>query len=79
MQKALQIIGGVEANSFTDMDDQQVRCPNCDFTEFYSGFKCKRGLKGILIAIISLLLFVFPFYYKAVYNAGHEVLIFKQK
>ncbi|GAA0194794.1 hypothetical protein GCM10009122_58580 [Fulvivirga kasyanovii] len=67
-QKALQIIEEVETTPFTDEQDRQVRCPVCQSTQLYSDFKSMKGLKGVFTAIVSFLLFVFPFYYKSVYK-----------
>lgn len=67
-QKALQIIEEVETTPFTDEQDRQVQCPNCRSTQLYSDFKSVRDITGILTFIVSLLFFVFPFYYKSVYK-----------
>lgn len=67
-EEAQQIISEIEATPLTNKADAVLRCPNCQSTDLYSGFISMKGLKGILTLIISLLLFIYPFYIKRVYK-----------
>ena len=68
VQKARNIIEELSNAPLENEDGNVVTCPHCQSTEIYSGFKSMKGKKGLLSAIISFLLFVFPIYYKTVYR-----------
>lgn len=75
IEHAEEIIKESESPEFLDEDNKKIECPKCKSTEFYSGFKSMKGIKGILSAIISFSLAVFPIYYKVVYKCkkcGYE-------
>lgn len=67
-EKALHVIKEIESTPFTDEEDREVKCPNCQSVQLYSEFKSMRGFTGIIAAIVSFLLMVFPFYYRSVYK-----------
>ena len=66
--KAKDIIELINASPITDEKDEQLSCPNCSSNDLISGYKSMKGSTGILSAIISFLLLVFPLYYKTVYK-----------
>lgn len=73
--RAKEIIAAVENTPVTNEAGVPVTCPNCGSTDLYIGFKSSKGIRGILSAIFSFLLFVYPVYYKSVYrckNCGTE-------
>lgn len=75
LEQAEEIVKESESPELLDEDNKKIECPKCKSTEFYSGFKSMKGIKGILSAIISLSLMVFPLYYKTVYKCktcGYE-------
>ena len=75
LERAEDIVKESELPEFLDENNKKIKCPKCKSTEFYSGFKSMKGIKGILSAIISLTLTVFPLYYKTVYKCkkcGYE-------
>lgn len=73
--RAQGIMNELEATPYTDEDDEILRCPKCQSHKIYSGFRTIKSAKGILSMIISLILYVFPFYINSVYrckDCGHE-------
>jgi hypothetical protein len=68
VQQALSIIASVEVIPYTDEQNQIIKCPDCESTELYSDFKSMKSSTGIISAIISFVLTVFPIYYKSVYR-----------
>lgn len=74
-EDAENIIREVEVEKSLDENDRIIECPKCNSQELYSGFKSMKGLKGVLSAIVSFALMVYPVYYKTVYrckNCGFE-------
>ncbi|GAF03390.1 hypothetical protein JCM21142_42060 [Saccharicrinis fermentans DSM 9555 = JCM 21142] len=60
----------------------KIKCPECESTDFYTGFKSMKGIKRILSTVISLALMVFPIYYKTVYKCkkcGNELKMKKKR
>ena len=73
--KALNIISEIENSPLTNENNEILKCPKCDSTELYTGFKSMRGTKGIISTIISFLFWVYPLSVKNVYkckNCGNE-------
>lgn len=74
-EKAAVILEEIEEQPWRDEKEDAIKCPRCGSEELYANFKSMKGIKGILTAIVSFLLAVFPFYYKTVYkckNCGAE-------
>ncbi len=75
-EKALEVLAELDRTPLTNQQDEAIHCPNCGSTELNSGFKSMRSPKGVLAAIVSFLLSVFPIYYETVYccrKCGKEV------
>lgn len=73
--RAREIITAIENTPVTDETGEPLMCPNCGSGDLYTGFKSIRGMKGVLAAILSFALFVYPVYYRSVYrckNCGTE-------
>lgn len=66
LAKARIILEKVTESPLANQDGEIVKCPKCMSDDIYSGFKSMKGTKGILSAILSLALMVFPVYYKTV-------------
>lgn len=66
--RAKEIIASVDSTPVTDEAGEPLTCPNCGSADLYTGFKSARGIRGILAAIVSFVLFVYPVYYKSVYR-----------
>ena len=79
LEKALVILNEIENTPFTSEDEEVIKCPNCESTELYSDFKSMKNPAGILAAITSFLLTVFPIYYKSVYRCKKCNTEFKVK
>ncbi|WKN41488.1 putative signal transducing protein [Tunicatimonas pelagia] len=75
LDEAATIIEETINSPLTNDQGEIIQCPNCQSEDIYSGFKSMKGTKGILSAITSFLLMVFPIYYKTVYkckSCGNE-------
>ncbi|ADY50878.1 hypothetical protein Pedsa_0293 [Pseudopedobacter saltans DSM 12145] len=68
VERANTIIEQVDNVKSLDDNGKIIKCPNCDSTDLYTGYKSMRGTKGVLSAIVSFLFMVFPIYYKTVYK-----------
>lgn len=68
VKQAQNIIMEIEGAPLIDDSNQLVRCENCGSSDLIPGYKFMKGVKGILSAIVSLLLAVYPIYYKTVYK-----------
>ena len=73
--KALNIISEIENSPLTNENNEILKCPKCDSSELYTGFKSMKGTKGIISTLISFLFWVYPLSVKNVYkckNCGNE-------
>lgn len=66
--KALNIITEIENSPLTNEKNEILKCPKCESSELYSGFKSMRGAKGIISTIISFLILVYPLSVKNIYK-----------
>lgn len=66
--KALEILNESKNTPFTDENELEIKCPNCNSTELYAGFNSIKSFKAILATIISILLMSYPIYYNSVYR-----------
>lgn len=62
LEAAMEILNRNEAMPYTNEADMAITCPNCGSNNLYSGFKSLKGVKGFFTAIVTILLFVYPFY-----------------
>lgn len=67
-EKARTILVEVEQSPVLDDSNHEISCPNCASNDLINGYKSMKGSTGFFSAIISLLLMVFPIYYKTVYK-----------
>lgn len=67
-QKALGIIREVQTTPSTDEFQNVITCPQCDSENLYTNFKSMKGFIGLVSAILSFILSVFPIYFKSVYK-----------
>ncbi|WP_417611761.1 DUF2007 domain-containing protein [Owenweeksia hongkongensis] len=65
---ALEVLQSIESNPVTDDDDKTIVFPKCGSDDYYSGFKSMKGVGGVLMATISILLSVFPIFLKNVHK-----------
>ena len=70
-ERARRVLEEIGRNPVVDDENQVVTCPNCSSSELYTDFKSMRGIKGKVSVLISLLLVVFPIYFKRVYKCKH--------
>ena len=68
VEKAREILIEIQNTSITDENDKQIICPKCGSADLYTNFKSTKGAAGIIASLCSILLSVFPFYYKSVYK-----------
>lgn len=68
LERAKAIVAEIDDQPYTDEKDKILQCPKCNSTELYSDFKSMKGPTGIISAIVSFVLTVFPIYYKSVYR-----------
>lgn len=66
--EASQILESIKSTAPTNDKGEALKCPKCGSDNFYSGFKSMKGASGILSAVVSLLLYVFPIYFKNVHR-----------
>ena len=78
-EKANEIITHIERQPFTDENQKKLMCPNCGSQKLYSGFRSMKGIKGVLSAIISFGLLIFPIYYKSLYRCKECGIEFTNK
>jgi hypothetical protein len=64
---AKNIVLEVEQTPYTQDDETVISCPKCHSTHLQSGYKSMRSVGAIISAILSFLLFIFPFYRKDVH------------
>ena len=77
-ERALQILSRIEGTPFRDENNNIVVCPSCGSGSLYQGFKSFKGVAGKISAILTLLLAIFPLYFKSVYKCkacGNEFQI----
>ncbi|WP_339886691.1 DUF2007 domain-containing protein [uncultured Flavobacterium sp.] len=67
-EKVIQIIYEIESKKFTNDNDDEIYCPNCNSKDLYSDFKSVKSFKGFMSIFFSLLLFIYPLYFKRVYK-----------
>lgn len=75
LEKAQAILAEIDQTPFTTEEDQVLLCPLCDSEKLVSGHKSFKGIGGFFSALFSVLLVVFPVYYRKVYkckDCGHE-------
>lgn len=68
LAQAVAVLEAMDADSYVDGDDNVLQCPSCGSTDLYNNYRSMRGFKGVLSAIVSLLLLVFPIYYRVLYK-----------
>ena len=81
-EKANSILQDMEGRPFIDDNDHIVKCPSCASQSLYQGFKSMKGFAGTLSAVVTLILGVFPLYFKNVYKCkvcGTEFKINRHK
>ena len=74
---AASIVQDINENLSTDDSDNVITCPKCNSSNLIAGFKSVKSVKGIFSAIISFLLFVYPFHYNSVFKCKECNLEFK--
>lgn len=73
--KANVVINNVLHYSLTNDQDEVIKYPDCNCKNIAYWYTSIKGLKGAISTLISLVLFVYPFYYKTVNkckNCGKE-------
>ena len=68
VEKAQIIINEVEQAPILNDKNEVLRCKNCGSSDLISGYKSMKSAKGILSAILSFLLMIYPIYFKTVYK-----------
>ena len=68
LEQAQAILLDIEQTPFTTEEDEAITCPNCHSDKLISGHRSFRGVGGVFSAIFSILLSIFPLYYRKVYK-----------
>lgn len=68
VEKALVVLKDIDDTPYTNEKEEAIECPNCQSTELYADFKSMKNPAGVIAAITSFILTIFPFYYKSVYR-----------
>lgn len=68
VEKARKIIHELDEKPYTDEQNHAIQCPNCGSKHLIANFKSNKSPQGIFASIVSLLLMVYPIYYKSVYK-----------
>lgn len=74
-ERAHEILCDIEGAPFRDEKNNVLNCPRCGSKNFFHNFKSFKGFGGILSAILTLLLGIFPLYFRSVFrckDCGHE-------
>ncbi|MGC6434674.1 MAG: DUF2007 domain-containing protein [Crocinitomicaceae bacterium] len=66
--KAFEIIQELENKPFEDRDGNIIVCPNCGSNQLYKDFNSIQDLKGLISALFSLILSIFPIYLNKVFR-----------
>lgn len=72
---AKNVLFDLNETPYTDENNQAIVCPKCASTRLESGYRSYKNVGGVISAIFSFLLTIFPVYSKAVYRCtecGHE-------
>jgi len=67
-EQAQMILDHIEREPIKEDHKEIIHCPNCGSKDLYNDFKSMKNTKGIIAAIVSFLLTVFPIYFKTVYR-----------
>ena len=67
-EKVTTIISEIESKNFTNDNNIEISCPNCNSKDLYSDFKNMKNFKGFIAIFFSLLFFIYPLYFKRVYK-----------
>ncbi len=66
--KAFEIIQELENKPFEDRNGNIIVCPNCGSNQLYKDFNSIQDLKGLISALFSLILSIFPIYLNKVFR-----------
>lgn len=66
--KAFDIIQELENKPFEDRDGNIIVCPNCGSNQLYKDFNSIQDFKGLISALFSLVLSIFPIYLNKVFR-----------
>lgn len=75
LDKASKLVQEVDNATIMNDEGEILSCPRCNSTKIYSNFKSFRGTKGLFSILLTILLVVYPIYYKTVKRCkecGHE-------
>lgn len=78
-EKAITILSELAEKPFLDKNNEVITCPKCQSQKLYSNFNSMNDAKGVLAAITSVLLSVFPLYTKSVYRCKECDMEFEVK
>ena len=78
-KKAQEILKQIDDAVLTDDDNKRIKCPRCQSTDLYYGFKSMKGFFGALSAILSIFSGSYPLYFKSVYKCKNCGAEFKTK
>jgi len=67
-ERSKALIESWEDRPYLDEEDRELKCPKCQSTTVYAGFKSFKTAAGWLTLAISLLLVVYPFFTKTVFR-----------
>jgi DNA-directed RNA polymerase subunit RPC12/RpoP len=67
-EKARDIIKEINSTPSRDEFQNVIKCPQCGSESLYKNFRSMKGIFGLISAIISFILSIFPIYFKSVYK-----------
>ncbi|WP_207214141.1 putative signal transducing protein [Brumimicrobium glaciale] len=67
-EKAKDIIKEINSTPSRDEFQNVIKCPQCGSESLYTNFRSMKGIFGLISAIISFILSIFPIYFKSVYK-----------
>ena len=67
-EKARELLLELDNQPYTSEKEQPITCPKCGSSSLDAGLTSMKSLKGLFSAIISLLFYVYPLYYRSVYK-----------
>lgn len=73
--QALAVLAEINNTPYTTEEDKAITCPRCDSAKLISGYRSFNSVGGVFSAIFSVLLSIFPLYYRKVFKCkecGHE-------
>lgn len=76
-EEAMLIVNDFFNSPVINENNEVLKCPNCESTELYVGFKSFKSFGGVVSAIFTFLMTLYPVHYNSVYKCkkcNHEFM-----